>query len=213
MTGVVSLKRMWQRSAVRRRILRTRLHPSRCHRCAWLGFYERPGGATGPVGDLLELPVGARSQLEGQLTNARRAGRISHEYDFRRQNDLGSADWLTGGVRCYLGEARGARSMWAVRGTQATGKFLDLWGDSGAVVNEPDPDYPGPLGNVIAVVQTFVWPLVRPHNCPHFTRHHPGLAPREVSAWKERRSAHRWKALGVVVGAVATIAAVAQLLL
>lgn len=76
---------------------------------------------------------------------------------------------------------------------------------SGYVIREPDPQSRNPFGRVVAVVQIFVWPLVRPHSCPEFMRYRPGLSP--VKHVEAREGARRWKrdALmtlgGVVLGA------------
>lgn len=79
---------------------------------------------------------------------------------------------------------------------------------SGVLPDDPGPgfvirDFPegsGVFGRVIAAVQRPIWPLVRPHACPDFTRYRSGLtAPEHI---ERREWLSRWK-LGAVVAVVA----------
>lgn len=177
---IVKAWRRWIRSvAQRRRIRRNKTVDSRCHRCGLLGFYRYPDEARATIDDLLELPLGQRTMLEGMLANARAAGRIKgDEYDPRIDQNLGTVDWLYGGVKCGVGDHRGASTSWAVPGPrQSNREFMTMWANNGALVTEPDPGKPGILGRVRGVAQTFLWNLVRPHDCEHLMKHRPGLTP------------------------------------
>lgn len=203
-------RRWYGGRTIRRRIARTKRREARCHSCGLLGFYTDPEMRDGSMDRLLELPTGQRSTLGGELGNARKAGRIKHEFDFRQQPDLGRVDWLQGGVRCGVGDHRGPRSTWSIRRDQDVREFLAMWGDNGAVVTIDDPESRGILGNVIGVVQTFRWPLVRPHDCPYFMKHVPGRTPHEHIELRESRRSARIKnaiylAAAILAAAVALI--------
>jgi hypothetical protein len=72
------------------------------------------------------------------------------------------------------------------------GSFMRM-GHTGAVVSVSDPAAPGPLGKIKGVAQTFIWNVVRPHDCPHLIKHRPGLTPAEHIRLREerRRLLHR----------------------
>jgi hypothetical protein len=131
--------------------------------------------------------------LEGMLGNARAAGRIKgDEYDPRIGQNLGTVDWLYGGVKCGVGDHRGASTSWAVPGPrQSNHEFMSMWRNDGALVTEPDPDSSGILGQVRGVAQTFLWNLVRPHDCENFIEHRPGLTPSQHVQLREQRKT-RW---------------------
>lgn len=194
---IQTIKKHWRRwrstAATRRRISRYKRVDSRCHRCGLLGIYRYPEDADATLGNLLELPVGQRNTLEGMLTNARAAGRIRRdEYDPRIGQDLGTVDWLYGGVKCGVGDHRGASTSWAVPGPrQSNREFMSMWGKGGALVTESDADSPGILGRVRGVAQTFLWNLVRPHDCEHFMEHRPGLTPSQHVQLREQPKT-RW---------------------
>jgi hypothetical protein len=127
------------------------------------------------------------------LANARAAGRIRRdEYDPRIGQDLGTVDWLYGGVKCGVGDHRGARTSWAVPGPgQSNREFITMWGNGGALVTENDPKSRGILGRVRGVAQNFLWNLVRPHDCEHFIEHRPGLTPSQHVQRREQTTT-RW---------------------
>jgi hypothetical protein len=68
---------------------------------------------------------------------------------------------------------------------------MSMWGKGGALVTESDADSPGILGRVRGVAQTFLWNLVRPHDCEHFMEHRPGLTPSQHVQLREQPKT-RW---------------------
>jgi hypothetical protein len=126
------------------------------------------------------VTAGYRTSFEGALTSSRLAGRIKgNEYDPRVGQHIGIADWLYGGVKCGIGDFRDGVTAWAVPGPrESTAGFLRM-NHSGALVRVQDASAPGPLGASKGVAQTIVWNVVRPHDCPHFIKHRPGLTPCE----------------------------------
>jgi hypothetical protein len=111
------------------------------------------------------------------------------------------------GVACSLGRREGSRSTFHIVPRRS--------------VYEPEPAPPlapgfqvrdtgapgsPPLGRVVAVIQTFVWPLVRPHACPEFARYHAGYTPAEQRTRRETRRRWMFEAAlaigGIIVGAI-----------
>ena len=185
---------------VRRTELRNRLYHRRCMDCGFLGAVPLPDSGRA-LPDLGEVTAGPRQQWAHMLRTARERHKLhGSEYDPVMGQDLGLDEGTPYGVMCGLRRTEGPDQP----------IFYNVPRRS---VYEPDPvpplppgfqvrdmEAPGapPLGQVIAVIQTFVWPLVRPHACPGLMRYHGGLTPNEHK--KRREWLHRWK-----LGAVLTV--------
>jgi hypothetical protein len=139
-------------------------------------------------------------QWRRRLLDARRMGQmIGSEYDKSRSQDLGSEGGSAFGVACGLGQPQAASTVWTRPGPrQTTSEFLNQ-GHAGTLVRVADPSARSPFGRVVGVAQTFMWMLVRPHECPQFMRHRPGWTP-------SKHLEQRWRqwAMRVIVGAFAT---------
>ena len=193
----------------RKRTFRFWRKRARCYRCGLLGFYAQFEQRDQPIGGLDELSVGLRDRTHVAVVDARAKGEIRHEYDARYGNDLGTADWIKGGVRCGVGDGRGPATTWALRRDADPREFLSQGWGGALITGEPGPKFKGPLGNPIAYVQTFTWQLVRPHDCPYFVEHQPGNRPVEHVGLKTGERRERVRTFWIVAGAIAAILALA----
>lgn len=182
--------------------LKNRLYHRRCMNCGFLGAVPMPESSR-TLADLGEVTAGPRQQWMHRLKTQREAKLNGSEYDPVMHQDLGLDEATPYGVMCGLRRPEGP--------DQPTMFIVPR-----RSVYEPDPAPPlppgfqvrdttspgvPPLGRVVAVIQTFVWPLVRPHACPEFTKYQAGLMPEEHK--KRREWLFRWK-----LGAAVTIGVV-----
>jgi hypothetical protein len=183
------------------------LHRRRCAESGFLGAVPLPDSSRelGAIGEVTAIP---RQQWMHLLKTRREAGKLNgSEYDPVIGQDLGLDEGTPYGVMCALQRPEGPG--------QPTFFVVPRRG-----VYEPDPSPPlppgfqvrdttapgaPPLGRVVAVIQTFVWPLVRPHACPEFVRYRAGLTPEEHK--KRREWLHRWKLGAAVAIGVAVLGA------
>ena len=131
-------------------------------------------------------------------------GRLPNEYDWRYSYELGLAhfDML---VARGIGDFGGARSTFAVPGPRQSDSDLLAMKNPGALITERVPGSRSIIGKPIGVVQTFVWELVRPHDCPHHVKHRPGLTPAAHHGWRINRWPRRRKEFWTAIAALATL--------
>jgi len=209
------LRRMWESGATRRRIWRARFRRSRCYSCGLLGAYSRPDSSKA-LADLEEILSNVRGEWRWSLSNARRSGKLgSTEYDWRQGHDLGLATFRKG-VVCGVGDSRGTSSTWTVPGPRQSDSDFLAMNHSGALVTEKVPDSRSIIGKPLGVVQTHLWELVQPHDCPYHMKHRPGWTPNQHhSSWVTRWPRRRKELLAVLValGGLATLLAFLEHLL
>jgi hypothetical protein len=126
------------------------------------------------------------------------------EYDPTRWYELGVDESAPFGVACGIQDVRGPGTSWHVRGRREDASHFLRNMAPGTLVTVPDPTSPGLLGRVVGVAQTQLWGLVRPHDCPHIMKHHPGLTPKEhiTLRMRARERRMRWaRDLAIALGA------------
>lgn len=170
--------------------------------CGFLGAVPLPDSSRA-LADLGEVTAVPRQQWKHTLRTAREMGKLhGSEYNPVIGEDLGLDKGTPYGVMCGLRRPEGPDQPTFFLVTRRS-------------VYEPDPapslppgfqvrdgSEPGApqLGRVVAVIQTFVWALVRPHACPEFMRYRAGLTPHEHKL--RREWLHRWKLrAAVTIGA------------
>lgn len=179
-------------------------------RCGFLGAMPRPDSSTA-LADLGEVTAEYRQRWEHALRTAREMKKLhGSEYDPTMGQDLGIDSGTPFGVMCALGRSEGpGRPTFHVPGRRETQAEFMQHRSEGFIIREPDASLPSPFGRVVGVVQTFVWPLVRPHSCQAFMRYKAGLSPAQhVDA---REGVRKWRKravvglLTVVLGSLATV--------
>jgi hypothetical protein len=159
------------------------------------------------MADLGEVTVGPRQNWAHALRAAREADRLhGSEFDPVMGQDLGLDKGTPFGVTCALGRPEGPESVFSLverRSAYEEDPAPPL--PAGFPIREKSTPGHGPLGRVIAVVQTFIWSLVRPHSCPSYMKYREGLGP--AGHVEAREGMRRWKRdaiagfVGIVVGA------------
>jgi hypothetical protein len=210
----MSLFHVVQRSKRFKLELQRRLYRRRCMDCGFLAAVARPDSSLALV-DLDEVKPMPRQHWAHALRVAREMGKLQgSEYDPTMGKDLGLDEGTPHGVMCGLGRPEGPDRPTFVMPPRRRRNPETPPPPPGPGFVIRDPSQPGEaslsgfLGRVVAVVQTPVWPLVRPHSCPAFMKYREGLSPAEHVAARE--GARRWKrdavltVGGVVLGAFLT---------
>jgi hypothetical protein len=150
-----------------------------------LGFYSFPDQAAVDLAGLKEFPIGERGYVERMLSEAQSAEKLREsDTDFEKFRKLGTVNGLRGGVKCGIGDDRGPNTTWQVPRPYGDNlEFKIKMSGKGAFVFDP----PRGDGQLKGVAQTYLWKLVRPHDCEYFVPHRPGLTP---SQHVQLRQAH-----------------------
>lgn len=201
------LRGVWSSRNRYLRILRTCLYRSRCYKCGLLGLQPIPRRDEAiRITDLRELTISDRNRTDHALKSARPDWPTRREYDYRKHSDLGRAEWIQGGVTCGVFHPNGPRFSYTTPELMG-----DLWpqalNDGAAVIRVPD--LTAPLGSrIVAVVTTFLEPLVKPHDCNRYRKYRPGRSPAEHVNERRERLRTLFTAIGVagaVLGGVAAL--------
>ena len=187
---------------------KNRLYRRRCMNCGFLGAVPLSDSSRA-LADLGVVKPMSRQQWAHALRIAREMGKFhGSEYDPRMVQNLGLDEATPFGVMCGLGRPEGPLqpTFFLVQRRSVYEPTPEPPLPPGFQVREATPPGDPRLGRVIAVIQTFVWPLVRPHACPAFMKTREGLTPAEHAAARE--GARRWKRdavvvfIGIVLGAL-----------
>jgi hypothetical protein len=177
--------------------LKNRLYHRRCVNCGFLGAVRLPDSSRA-LPDLEEVTANPSMYWKRLLQDARQMGKLhGSEFDPVMGQDLGLDEVTPHGVMCGLGRPEGLHNP----------VFFMVPPRSS---NEGEPAPPLPprfqvrettdlsrgIGRVIATIQTFVWPLVRPHTCPAYLKYREGLTPVQHVEWRE--GVRRWRRDAVV---------------
>jgi len=178
--------------------------------CGFLGAAPLPDSSRA-LAELGEVTAVPRQQWAHTLRTTREMGKLhGSEFDPVMGQDLGLDEATPFGVTCGLGRPEGPRQpvffLVRPRSVYEEGPAPPL--PPGFQVRDTSTAGSGPLGRVTAVIQTFVWPLARPHSCSAFMPYRPGLSPAQHI--DRREGTRRWwrqavvGLVGIVLGVLLT---------
>ena len=197
-----TLKQIWSNRGAVFKIGRTLLYRRRCYKCGLLGLQEIPppaGTSDFDIEDLREFKTQDRNLVDQARKSLRQEWPRRREFDYRKHNNLGQADWIKGGVTCGVSDPRGPNFSYTT--PELMGEIWRQRLDDGAIIRVTDLS--APMGSrVVAVVTTFLEPLIKPHDCEHYRRYRPGLSPSAHIKEPRERIRTLLQAIGAFVGIV-----------